>query len=132
MHFCQAVIAAETNDQDGSRYHKKAALDLQLAVSQRLDTIDVRLARSYHEYAISLIEDGDYQTAIDNIQISLGIDKKLGAYPYNWNTETNLGLAYTLKGDLEAADEVLVGTQQRREEIYGINDTESFRLVHLF
>jgi tetratricopeptide (TPR) repeat protein len=129
MHFCQGAIAAETNDPEGSRYHKKEALDLQLAVSKRLDTVDIRLARSYHEYAIALIDAGDYQPAIDHINISLGIDKKLGAYPYNWNTETNLGLAYTLKGDFEAADEVLVGTLQRREERYGKNDTESFRYV---
>ncbi|KAN0095890.1 tetratricopeptide repeat domain containing protein [Hyaloscypha variabilis] len=127
MHFCQGAIAAETNDPEGSRHHKKEALDLQLAVSKRLDTIDIRLARSYHEYAIALIDAGDYQSAIEHIDISLNIDKKLGAYPYNWNTETNLGLAYTLKGDLEAADEVLVGTLQRREERYGKNDTESFR-----
>lgn len=132
MHFCRAAIAFETNDPKKSLHYKKKALDLQLEVSKRLDTVDIRLARSYHEYGIALIADGDYQSAIDHINISLEIDKSLGAYPYNWNTETNLGLAYTLKRDFQAADEVLVGTLQRRENIYGKDDKESFRYVHSY
>jgi len=132
IHFCLAAIAAETNDHDSRRFHKKQALAKQLAVSKRLDVIDVRLAMSHQEWGIALIQDGQYEDAIEEIWTSLNIDKELGAYPYNWNAETNLGLAYILKGDLEMAEEVLIGTLERREEKYGKNDTDSFRPGRLF
>lgn len=55
IYFCLAAIVAETNDYDNSRFHKRQALDKQLAVSKRLDVIDVRLAMSYQEWGIALI-----------------------------------------------------------------------------
>ena len=129
IHFCLGAIAAETNDLERSDYYKKSALDKQTAVSQRLDTLDVRLTRSQSEYAIALIVKEEYDAAIELFRLSIKTDKTLGAYPYNWTAEINLGLAYILKGDFRMADEVLVAAQARREEMYGSMDTMSSGFV---
>ena len=127
IHFCLGAIASETNSHTASREHKEKALNLQQQLCRKFDMIDPRLARCHSELGIARIQDGDYKAAIETLERSITIDKQLGQYPYNWVAEVNLGFAYMLDGNLAAADEVLSGTQQRREETFGINDTESYR-----
>lgn len=131
IHFCLGVIASETNANDISRKHKETALAIQQKTRLKLDVIDPRLARCYSELGLALIQDGEYEAAIDTLEESISIDKSLGVYPYNWVAEVNLGFAYMFRGNLTAAEEILTGTQKRREEIFGKMDTESYRFASL-
>ena len=76
---------------------------------------------------VALTVDGQYDAAAEAFLESLSIDKQLNVYPYNWVAEVNLGLAYIQQGSLDKADELLTATQERREELFGKMDTESYR-----
>ena len=127
IHYMLGAIASETNAHDKSRQHKERAMQLQQETRHKLDVVDPRLARVHSELGFARIQDGDYDAAIATIKESIAIDKQLGLYPYNWVAEVNLGLAYIMKGDLSAAEELLTGTLRRREEKFGKMDTESYR-----
>ena len=127
IHFCLGTIASETNEHNKSRNHKQRALELQLRSRQKLDVIDLRLARCYSEMGVAFTVDGNYDDASEAYLESLSIEKQLGVYPYNWVAEVNLGLAYIQQGSLDKADELLTATQERRERLFGKMDTESYR-----
>jgi tetratricopeptide (TPR) repeat protein len=129
IHFCLGNIASETNAHSTSRKHKEIALELQLQTCKALDVVDLRLARCHSELGVALIVDGDYDAAVSALLESLSIDEQLGVYTYNWVAQVNLGLAYVLQGKLVEADKLLMAVQDRRETIFGKEDTESYRLA---
>src|SRR5439155_22620027 len=100
-----------------------------LAARKSLGIADVRLALCYSEDAIAKIQDCEYDAAIKQILMGQDIDKALGLYPYNWLTEANLGLAYTLQGKLPEADEALSSILERREAMFGYMDNRDFGLA---
>ena len=126
IHFCLGTIASETNAHDTSRYHKQRALEIQLQTRRKLDVVDLRLARCYSEMGVALTVDGNYDAAEMFLE-SLSIEKQLGVYPYDWVAEVDLGLAYIQHGFLDKADELLMATRERREQVFGRMDTESYR-----
>ena len=126
-HFALGAVTAGTNDHDKSVYHHQCALKAQLEMRWREDVLDTRLARCYNELGTGRMEAGDLSGSVEAFLESMRIDKELGAYPYNWVMEANLGLSYTYIGNLVEADVVLTGTLERREAKFGKNDTESYR-----
>jgi hypothetical protein len=70
-----------------------------------------------------------YSEAEDCFKEGIKVCKGL---PNFWNgmisfTVANLGLSHWLQGDLELAYETLLGGLRAREELFGVDDTESVR-----
>jgi hypothetical protein len=126
IHFCLGATAADTNDHEASRRHKEASFKLQKAISDSLGTVDERLALCYSELSISRIQDGRLEEGVAALLREKEIRMSLGTY-LPLSREANLGLAYMLQGDLDAAESLLVESLNSREKIFGKNDKESFR-----
>jgi hypothetical protein len=99
---------------------------LQKAISDSLGTVDERLALCYSELSISRIQDGRLEEGVAALLREKEIRMSLGTY-LPLSREANLGLAYMLQGDLDAAESLLVESLNAREKIFGKNDKESFR-----
>lgn len=120
-----AAIAAEANDHFTSRKFKQQALDFQLEYLQGIGMEDGILSRCYCELAIALIQDHEYDNAVENLLRGIEINTRIEAF--SALAYANLGLVYIFREEYEAAENILSIALARQESMFGKMDSVSFR-----
>ncbi|KAL9015131.1 MAG: hypothetical protein Q9173_000231 [Seirophora scorigena] len=127
MHFYRGAIAADTNRHAESRMHKQESMSLQLAIVERLGTINERHVQACIELAICRIEDGVIDVGITILERAHYF-RTLYPIPYLPSSlQAYLGLAYQLQGHLEVSSKLLEESLVIRTRRLGNNDAESYR-----
>jgi hypothetical protein len=93
---------------------------------------DIRLAMSYNQMGVAHMMMKDYQSAVEVLEKSFeiyslidGDDPVMATLP-----AANMGLALWSLEKCDDADKYLTDMLRKREERFGINDTESFKFVY--
>ena len=120
-----AAIAAEANNHSTSRKFKQQALDFQLEYLQGTGMEDGCLSRCYCELAIALIQDREYDNAVEKLLRGIEINTRIGAF--SALAYANLGLVYIFREEYEAAEKILSIALARQESMFGKMDSVSFR-----
>ena len=129
IHHTLAAVANESNDRISCEKHSRKNLELRLQAFAEGEPANLPLGIAYNQRGIGLMMNGQYHEAENHFKEGIRICENL---PDFWKgmisfTVANLGLAYWLQGDFEHAYGTLFQGLCDREELFGIDDTESVR-----
>ncbi len=130
IHYSHGAIATETNQPNACMTHYSAFLKLRQDISCLSNGVeDVRLAIAHNEMGIANMLNKEYSRAAEYFKRAIEIYRGLSDFTQEMISlaETNLGLAFWLLADLDAADSILSKTLQVRKDLYGPDDQESFK-----
>lgn len=86
---------------------------------------DSRLSRCYVELAVALIQDCEYEDAIEKLSRGMAIKDHIGSF--SALGFANLGLVYTFQGLHDFAEKALSTALWKQRSLFGEMDNVSFR-----
>jgi hypothetical protein len=94
---------------------------------------DIRLGMAYNQMSVAYMMERDYESAVGVLEKALEVYKDLENSTPVMSTlpAANIGLALWFLERYDDAYKVLVDILRKREKVFGINNNESFKLVHL-
>ncbi|KAM0430140.1 hypothetical protein ACHAPT_006148 [Fusarium lateritium] len=128
MHLTMGALANETNDAQTCLEHNVICLALRKAEAASTNTPDLRLAFAHSQMGIAYMMIKKFALATDYFRQSVAlldiIDADVDDYGF---PVCNLGLAYWIQGELDAADKTLTDLLKQREEAFGKLDKVSYK-----
>ncbi|KAK0628369.1 hypothetical protein B0T17DRAFT_614298 [Bombardia bombarda] len=130
LHHNMGSVGTETNDPQSTMKHFKICNDMMIEKSgDKIISIgqDRRLAVSWNELGNAYMMNHMWEKGEECFNNCIKSFSRLeGFIPTDSVAYKNLGLVYWLTGRNEAAEEALLIGLRQREDVYGVDDSESF------
>ncbi|KAL2359406.1 hypothetical protein RJZ56_007744 [Blastomyces dermatitidis] len=128
MHLTMGALSNETNDAQSCLEHNIICLTRRKAEAGKNNKPDLRFAFAHSQLGIAYMMIGKFALATEYfkqcIEMIKGLDVDVDEFGF---PVCNLGLAYWVQGELDAADETLTDLLMQREKRHGKLDRVSYK-----
>lgn len=128
MHLTMGALSNETNDAMACLKHNIICLDIRKSEAAKGRLPDLRLAFAHSQMGIAYmmvrkfaLATAYFKQSVKMLKI-INVDEDEYGFPM-----CNLGLAYWIQGEFDAADQTLTDLLLQRERLHGKLDTVSYK-----
>lgn len=128
MHLTMGALSNETNDAQSCLEHNIFCLAIRKDEAAKHGKPGLRLVFAHSQMGIAYMMVRKFALANEYFKQSVALLKSIEVDPDEFGFPVcNLGLAYWIQGDLDAADKALTELRDQRERLHGRLDTVSYK-----